>query len=96
MVTGILDKIPDDQEIVHISHILDRIQLVDQTLFQLFGHWLITFLQTLKTQFVQILPRGISFWHVIPRQLGHTKFNLNIAAHRNLMRILQSFRGIRK
>ena len=96
MIAGIFNKVPHNQEIIHISHILNRIQLIGKTFFQFLRHRLIAFLQTLKTQFVQILPRGISFRHVVPRQLSHTKFNLNIAAHSDLVGVFQCLQGIRK
>ena len=96
MITGILDKIPDNQEIIHISHILNCIQLIGKTFFQFLCHRLITFLQSFKTQFVQILPRGIAFRHIVSWQLGHTKFNLHIAAHRDFVGVFQCFQSIWK
>ena len=52
MITGIFDKIPHDQEIVNVSHVLDRRQFIIQPLFQFLGHWLITFFQSFETKLI--------------------------------------------
>ena len=52
MITGIFDKIPHNQEIVNVSHVPDRRQLIIQPLFQFLGHWLITFFQSFEAKLI--------------------------------------------
>ena len=50
MVFGIADKIPYDQEIVHISHIFNRVQLKFQALSEFPGHLFVTAADALITK----------------------------------------------
>ena len=96
MVSGILNKIPYDQEIIHISHLLNNRQLIGQLIFQFSGIFRISLCESIPAQFIQIFPRSIAFRHIVFRKLGHTKLNLHITTLCNLIRIFQSFRCIGK
>ena len=96
VILGIFDKVPHDQEIIHIPHILDRIQLVFQPFPILLSLFAITLIQPFIAQFVQIFPGGHPIRHVVLRQLGHAELNLHMAAVSNLLCILHCLPRIRK
>ena len=96
MVPGIPDKIPYDQEIIHISHILNNIKLIVQTLFQLFHIAAVPLGKPVKTQLVQVFPGCIALRDIEFRQLCHAEFYLHITALGYLVGILQSLRCIGK
>ena len=56
MIPCILDEIPHDQEVVHIPHRANRIQLIIQPLHQFLGASRIPVLQPVKTKLLQIFP----------------------------------------
>ena len=70
MVFRIIDKIPHDQEIVYIPHIVDRIQFISQDVPKFIppGFPYRRF-QSFKTKLIQIFPRSLSVRHFIFRQL---------------------------
>ena len=80
MISGITDKIPHDQEIIDIAHLLNRIELIFQAGLQLFGTVAVTLIQSLITELVQVFPRSIWRWHIEAWQLGHAKFDLHMAS----------------
>ena len=96
MISRIPNKIPHDQEVIHVTHVFDRGKLVIQAFFQLFGHWLVTLFQPFETKFIQIFPGSISLRNIKFWQFGDTKLNLYMTPLCNLMRILQSLCRIRK
>ena len=55
---------------------------------------MITFFQTLETQFIQIFPGGKTIRHIESRQLGYAEFNLHVASLRDLMSVFQGFQCI--
>ena len=96
MVPGIPDKIPYDQEIIHISHILNNIKLIVQTLFQLFHIAAVPLGKPVKTQLVQVFPGCIALRDIEFRKLCHAEFYLHITALGYLVGIFQSLRCIGK
>ena len=91
----IVDEIPYDQEIVHISHSADDTQLVIQTFPQglsgLPGRLVtvtVTLCQSVITKLVQIAPGIITFRHIVFRQLRHAKLYLHITTVCNPLGIL--------
>ena len=96
MISGITDKIPHDQEIIDIAHLLNRIELIFQAGLQLFGTVTVALIQTLITELVQVFPRSIWRWHIEAWQLGHAKFDLHMASFCNLMCIFKCLKRIWK
>ena len=96
MVPGIPDKIPYDQEIIHIPHVFDNIQLIVQAFFQFLHIPAVTCGKTVKAELIQILPGIVSLRHIEFRQLRHAEFNFHITAHGNLVGVFQGLGGIRK
>ena len=89
-----MDKIPYDQEIVHVSHGLNNTQLVFQPLFQRSVIVRIMLIKTVKAELSQIFPRGIPLRHVELGQLCDAEFNIHIAALRYFMGIIQGIGGV--
>ena len=75
-----VDKIPYDQEIINISHLLNNSQLIMQLICQCAVIIRIAFCQSVKTQLIQITPGVIPFRYIELRQLRHAKFDLHITA----------------
>ena len=96
MLFGIMDKVPDDQKIIHISHIFYGFQLVIQPFSQLICYFFIPAHDSFFTQMPQIFHCGISFRHIIFRHFLLTKYDLYITPLCDLSRILQRFPGIRE
>ena len=96
MRSGIIDKIPHDQKVIDISHLLDNGKLIIKLRQQLVMAVRITLDQSLMTQFVQIRPGIIPVRHRKVRQLRHTEFNLHMAPVGNLLGILNRLRGVRE
>ena len=91
----IVDEIPYDQEIVHISHSADDTQLVIQTFPQglsgLPGRLVtvtVTLCQSVITKLVQIAPGIVPLRHIVFRQLRHAKLYLHITTVCNPLGIL--------
>ena len=78
--SGIVDKIPHDQEIVHISHALDNTQLVFQTLLQRAVVLRIALFHAVSAQLIQISPGIIALRHIKMRQLRLTKLDFHMTA----------------
>ena len=97
MVLGILDEVPHNKEIIHIPHILDRIQLVGQAVLKLLIRILpVPFLQAFPAELLQIFPGRHPARDIILRQLGHAKFDLYRAAVRDLLCIVKCLQRIRE
>ena len=96
MRSGIIDKIPHDQEVIDISQLLDNGKLIIKLRQQLVMAVRITLDQSLMTQFVQVRPGIIPVRHRKVRQLRHTEFNLHMAPVGNLLGILNRLRGVRE
>ena len=96
IIPGISDKIPNDQEIIHIAHGPDHTQLIVQPFFQFLRHRLIPLLKSLKAKLIQVFPGSIALRHIEFRQLRYAKLDLHMAALSDLMGIFQCFHGIRK
>ena len=91
-----MDKVPDDQKVIHVSHLFNRRKFIIQPVCQLLCHRLIPFLQAFKAQFVQVFPGRVTFRHIVFRQLCHAEFDLHIAPLGNLLSIFQCLQGIGK
>ncbi len=89
VILCIFDKIPYDQEIIHISHLPDDGQFIIQPLLQRTVVPGIAFPQALRAFLIQILPCRISLRHIISWQLRHSELNLHPAPISNLLRILK-------
>ena len=96
MRSRIVDKIPYDQEIIDVPHLLDDRKLIVKLRQKLLMLVRVTSYQPLMTEFVQVSPRIIPLRHVKMRQLGHSKFNLHIAAVRDLLCVVNRLCRIRK
>ena len=100
---GVIDKIPHNQEVVHISHPANDGKFVVKSLAQRLsgiacGHTAVAvaFLQPVIAEFIQISPRVIALRHLISGQLGLPERNLHIAPVGNALGILQSLPRIGK
>ena len=96
MVLRIFDKIPDNKEIIHISHIPDRIKLVSQPVFQFLGRFAISSFQPFPAKFLKIFPGRKSFRHIKFGKLGHAEFYLHRTPVRDPLRIVKRLKSIRK
>ena len=96
VIPGIFDKVPHDQEIIHIPHVPDGGKLIIQSLLQLRSDRMISLLQAFHTELVQVFPGGKALGHIEPRQLGHAELDLHVAAFRDPVRIFESLQGIGK
>ena len=94
MVSGEFDEIPHDQEVIHISHGPDGVQLIVEPFLQLLRHRIIETLQSLTAELVQIFPCGIAFRHIEPGKFRHAEFNVDLAAVRDLLSIFQRLQRI--
>ena len=92
--SGVIDKIPYNQEVIHIAHLLDDGKLVVQTLLQSAVVVGITFRQAVLTQSVQPGFRGVPFRHLEMRQLRHAELDLHVAPVRNGLSVLHRLPGI--
>ena len=91
-----MDEIPDDQEIVHVSHGMDHIQLIIQPFSQSSVVIRIPAGHPLIAQPVQVCPGIIPFRHVEPGQLGNPELDLHIASVGDPVGIVQSLLCIGK
>ena len=94
MLLGVIDEIPDDEEVLHIAHVLNGRQLVFQALCVLAVIVRISFLEAVHAQKPQIIfvvhaVRGMEFRQVkLAERKGH------IALLSNLMGIIQRLRDV--
>ena len=94
--SGVVDEIPDDQEVVHIAHLPDNIQFVIHSFFQrpvVFG---VTLLQARIAQLVQIAPGIVSGRNLEMGQFRDAELDLHMAAIRDPLRVFHRFPGIGK
>ena len=91
-----MDKVPHDQEIIHIPHGMDNIQFILQTPAQGSVIIRITPLHPLITEFIQVSPGIVTFRDFKLGKLGNPELNLHIAPFRNLVGIVKGFLGIGK
>ena len=96
MIPCIFDKVPHDQEIIHISHVFDRSELKLQSFLQLRRDRMIAFLQSFITELVQIFPGGIPLRYVESGKLRHAEFDLHVAPLCDFVGVFQRFQGIRE
>ena len=97
LLPGMIDKIPDNQEITVIAHTMNNGQLIIQTFLYLRRNFRITVRQCLFTQSAQIsLIIFIGLRYRIVRQLNMTKLKINLTAFGYLYGIADSLRRIRK
>ena len=94
--SGIVDKIPHDQEIVHISHAFDNAQLVFQTLLQRTVVLRIALFHAVGTQLIQISPGIIALRHIKMRQLRLPELDFHMAPIRDPLCIFHCLPRIRK
>ena len=95
MSLGIVDIVPDYEEVVHIAHLPDDLQLIGKALLKLLISLRIASLKALTAQRLKIF-KGIRILlgDDIFRQLCHSELYIDIAAHGYLMRSLQSVGNI--
>ena len=92
---GKMNKIPDDQKIIHITHAADRVQFIIQPGLQFFTHGLaVTAADPFLAQTAQIRKCIIAFRYIIGRHFLLSENDLHIASLRDLVGVLQSFRRI--
>ena len=96
MILCISYKVRYDQKIIYISHFLDRIDLIGQTLHQLRCYRVITLPDSLHTELFQILLGRQSIRHIKFRHLLLAKYDLYITTVCNLLCICKSLLRIRE
>ena len=94
VLPGVIDIVPYDQKIVHISHLPDGIQLKVQPFPQGPVILRIALRHAVIAEFVQISPGIITFRYIKTGKPCHAEFDLDIAAAGDLLRILQRLPGI--
>ena len=96
MLPGIADKIPYNQEIIHISHGFNHAQLILQPVRQFLCHLTVPHFQPLPAKPVQVFPGRISFRHIEPGQFCHSKLDIHMASFRYFVGVFQSLGRIGK
>ena len=96
MVFRIFDKVPHDQKVVYISHVLDGVKLICQSVFQLLGRLAVAVTQSFVTKVLQILPCSEPLRHIILWKLCHTELDLYRATVRDPLCIVQRLERIRE
>ena len=92
-----MNKIPDNQKIVHIAHIPDGGKFIIHAGLKVLGHLISVALnQSLLTQVAQVGFRLITLGNLIFRNLLLPEDNLHITSLCDLMGVLQSLQGIGK
>ena len=90
LLTGMIDEIPDNEEVAVIAHAVDDIQLIFQTLAHFLRNFWIMADQPFLTEMPQIrliISKGGG--NGIKGQLQFAKFKIHLAAGRNFFRIDQ-------
>ena len=96
MLSRPVDVIPDNQEVVDISHFPDDRELIIEPFSYRSVIVRIAARKAVVTKLVQICPGIIPLRHREVRQLRFAEFNGDIAAIRNFLRIVQSFLCVRE
>ena len=96
MHSGIIDKIPYDQKIIDVAHLLNDGQFVIKLRQKLLMRIGITAEQSLMAELIEICPRIVPVGHIKMRQLRHTELDFHMTSVRDLLRILQSLQRIRE
>ena len=110
VLAGKINIIPDDEEIVDITHLTDGIQFVFKPCPQIRGGSTgiirgsiifikdagIAFLHSVTAELVEIGPGIIALGHVEVRELRDAELNIHAAAVRDALRVVQGLRGVRK
>ena len=91
-----MNEIPYDQEVIHIPHVVDYTQLVGKAFLQGSIIIWVTLRHAILAQLIQIAPGIVSLRHLVLRQLCHAKLDLNVAALRDLMGVIDGFLGVWK
>ena len=91
-----MDKVPDNQEIIHVAHIFDHAQLIGQAIPHGTVIVRVALCQSVKAELIQIFPGGIALRHIVFGKLGNAEFNLHITALRDFSCIFQCLFRIRK
>ena len=101
VLLGIIDEIPHDQEVVHISHSLNNakfiVQAFPESLAGLSGGLItvaVAFCQSVIAELIQVTPGIVPFRHIVFRQLRHAEFDLHVTAVRDPLGILHCLPGI--
>ena len=90
----IVDKIPDDEEVIHVAHAADDAQLVVQAVSDLLRDDVVPVAQSLLAEAPQIGLARKALRHREMRQLGHAEFQLHLTAHGDLVRAFQRVQRI--
>ena len=96
VLTAIVDVIPYNKEVIHITHALDDAKLIVKLFLQSAVIIWISLMKSIKTQFIQVSPGIVSFGYLEMRELCDTKFDLNVTSVRNFLRIIKSLFCIRE
>ena len=96
VLSGEIDVIPHDQEIVHVAHLADRVELILQSLPERSVVVRIALLHAVFAQLVEIGPGIIALRHLEVREFGDAEFDLDIAALRDAVGVVQRLLGIGK
>ena len=89
-----VDEVPHDQEVLHIPHGLDHAELIVKTLLKLRRHVLIPFFYTVSTELSQIVAVRIACRRNELRQMVLPERKLDLAFHRDPVRVLDSLRRV--
>ncbi len=96
VVPGIFDKVPYNEEIVHISHLNDGLELILQAIPDFFRHFRISFLQPFVAEVPEILLCGTASRNIILREVEPAEFKPDMTPVHDPHGIFQSFRILPK
>ena len=89
VLSGEIDVIPHDQEIVHVAHLADRVELILQSLPERSVVVRIALLHAVFAQLVEVGPGIIALRHLEVREFGDAEFDLYVAALRDAVGVVQ-------
>src|SRR6266511_1568070 len=84
-----MDEVPDDQEVVRESHLLDRLQLVAEPVVQLGCDRFVALLQAFLAELDEVVEHLAPVWDRVLRQQDPAELDLDVAAFRDLERAPQ-------
>ena len=89
-----MDEIPYDQEVIHVSHGMDHVQLILQSGLQRAVVVRVMLRQSVETELVQISPGVVALRHIVPGQLRHAELDLHVAALGDIVCVVDRFGSI--
>ena len=96
MFSCVVDKVPNNEEVLHIAHAFDGLEFIFQTIQKFLIQLSVTFLGALHAQFSQIFLGGLSSGNLIIRNVDLAESQFHIALVRNDLGVFNGFRNVRK